>query len=738
MTVPGAPGAAGRPGWPGPRQHAQRRPARAQEGSRLPHGLAQIGIALLTFAVYLAVARLPHAGLSTANLHGDELLRAERWLGIDIELAANRWLAGHSFLAEVAAWEYAITYIVTTFAVLGLIWWRRPAEYAWARNTLLLTTLIAITCFAAWPATPPRLLPGSGFTDIVALFHPFLSWGSGAVSAGANQFAAMPSLHVGWAVWVTAVTIRARAGRIGYGLALLHLAVTVVVIVATGNHYLLDVAGGAAIVGLAIGAEKARSAVATRISRSRRSERVAAPDEFFLYVESPTAQQPVGGFVMLDFSQLAVPPSLADIRRLVAERIDRMPRFRQRLVPASRWRHTRWQPAEVDIDWHVREHRLQAGSGRAGLADFVGQLAEQQLDRDRPLWQVWLVPNVGPAEGSVVAILHHAVADGLGVVDTLRQLFDPKLPEPDLSGIRQPPWPVRAAASVAGLTQLAADGTADQLPIVQPLTGQRRYRFASTPLEPVRELARSAGSRVTDVLLAAVGQAVTELLAARGLASDGRWLRAAVPQTTRLPAPAGTGRRAEAGNRTSALRLDVPLGDMPPLERLRRTAAGARARRRSGRALAAAMVMRGLGILPPRLHSWAARAVYNGRYLTSIISNMPGPSVTLSMAGAPIRDTYPILPLADRVPLAVGTLGWSGRFCLSVITDPAVFPEAGALAARTVEVIEQMQQDAWQAPGGPRTAATRPDRAAADGEAAGGGERAGAAGRVRAIGTGGG
>lgn len=720
--------------WP----HAQRRQRGSQQASRLPHGLTQIGIALLTFAVYLAIAQLPHAGLAAANLHGEELLRAERWLGIDIELAANHWLAAHWFLAEIAAWEYAVTYIVTTFAVLGLIWWRRPAEYPWARNTLLLTTLIAIACFALWPATPPRLLPGTGFTDVVALSHPFLSWGgSSAVSAGANQFAAMPSLHVGWAVWVTAVTVRARASRTGYALAFAHLVLTTIVVVATGNHYLLDVAGGAALVGLAIGAERARSAAATWISRVRGSERVAAPDEFFLFVESPTAQQPVGGFVMLDLRRLAGPPSLADIRRLLAERISRMPRFQQRLIPPGRWRHARWEPAEVDIDWHVREHRLAGAGSREALADFVGQLAEQQLDRDRPLWQIWLVPNAGPAEASVVAILHHVVADGLGVVDTLRQIFDPMLPEPDLSGMSQPPWPVRAAASVAGLAQMAADGGADQLPIVQPLSGRRRYRIAVTPLEPVRELARWARSRVTDVLLAAVGQAVTELLAARGLASDGRWLRAAVPMTTRLPAPAGTGRRAEAGNRTAALRLDVPLGDMPPLERLRRTTTGSSARRRSGRALAAAMVMRGLGILPSRLHSWAARAVYNGRYLTAIVSNMPGPSVTLSMAGAPIRDTYPILPLADRVPLGVGTLGWSGRFCLSVITDPAVFPDAGVLARRTVEVIEQMQQDAWQAGEG-GTATPAPELAAGDGETAADGAAPGHAGRVRTIGTGGG
>jgi diacylglycerol O-acyltransferase len=238
------------------------------------HGLGQIAAGLLIFGVYLAVAHIPHFDLAAANARGHGLLQAEQWLGIDAELAANRWLAGQPVMAVLAAWEYALTYVVTTFAVLGWVWWRRPGDYPWARNTLRWTTLAAIACFAAWPTTPPRLLPGSGFSDLVAIHHPFLSWGSGAVSAGANQFAAMPSLHVGWAVWVTAVSLRVRAARLGNGLAVLHVVVTVAVVMATANHYLLDVVGGAMIAGLAVGAEQLR---AGRASRDR-GERVAAPD----------------------------------------------------------------------------------------------------------------------------------------------------------------------------------------------------------------------------------------------------------------------------------------------------------------------------------------------------------------------------------------------------------------------------------------------------------------------------
>jgi len=73
---------------------------------------------------------------------------------------------------------------------------------------------------------------------------------------------------------------------------------------------------------------------------------------------------------------------------------------------------------------------------------------------------------------------------------------------------------------------------------------------------------------------------------------------------------------------------------------------------------------------------------------------MPGPSVRLSLAGAPIRDAYPILPLAERVPLAVGSLGWAGRFCVAVTADAERLPAAGTLAQRIVEAIEKMQAEA--------------------------------------------
>jgi diacylglycerol O-acyltransferase / wax synthase len=654
-------------------------------------GLRQIGIGLLIWAGYLLITRSVSVGLGSADARGRALLRLERWLHVDIESACDRWLAHQPVLGWLAAWEYATTYIATTFAVLGWLWWRRPGSYRWARNVLAVSTMLALACFWQWPTTPPRLLSGSGFADIVARNHPVLSWGGGAVASSADQYAAMPSLHVGWAVWVTVVSLRAGATRLGYSLAALHLLVTTAVVIATGNHYVLDVAAGGAIIAIAAGEERIRAVAVKRLRTARDGSRVAAEDEFFLQVETPTVQQPVGGFVLLDLDRADGELDLARFRRLLSERVPAMPRFNQRLLPAIGWRHARWQTVPLDIDQHVLEHRLPPGDGRAALADFVSRLTELELDRDRPLWRLWFVPDVGDRQAAAVAIMHHAIADGLGVVDILRQLFEPPLPPPDLSGVHRPSRAVRAGLAALGIGLLAIDGRADPLPYGGRLSGRRTFRCALTPLDPVLELARHTGTRVTDVLLAATGEALAQV-ECQGLTRQR--LRAAVPVTTRLPAPPGTGRVAQPGNLTAAVRLDVPLAEMAPLARLRAVHGMAELRRRSARPFGAAAVIRLLGLLPPILHRLAARGVYRGRHFTAIVSNMPGPSVPLSLAGGPIRDVYPILPLAERVPLAVGSLGWAGQFCVSITADAERLPAADTLAQRIVGAIEKMQADA--------------------------------------------
>ncbi|MFD0689381.1 bifunctional phosphatase PAP2/O-acyltransferase family protein [Actinomadura fibrosa] len=660
----------------------------------------EIAVGLLVLGVYVACTQAFAGDRPVSDAHGRWLLDAERWAHLDAERPLNDLLARHDRLGALAAWEYATTYVIGTFGLLGYLWWRRSPVYAWARNTLILVTLIAVCCFALWPATPPRLLPGEGYLDVIAVHHPVATWGTGVVSAGANPYAAMPSLHIGWVAWTGVVALRARCGALIGWLCALHLAVTGLVIVATAAHYVLDIPGGLLLVPAAAGAERLRAALVRR--RRDGDRRVAAADAFFLHVESRDVPQVVGGV-----AEFAGPgPSAADLRALMAERLPNLPRLAQRVRPAGTLRRARWTDAErIDLDWHVRELDLPPAGGRRALDDLVARLVAEPLDPARPLWRFWLVRRGPDGRDAVVVLLHHAIADGIGVVDILRRILEPRLPEaPDARG---PGGLARAVAAVPGMVLLGLDGAAPAVAITGRTGPDRGFGTLTLPLRRVRAVARAADARVTDLLLALVGEVVADVLAARGEPVAGRRLRAAVPLTLRAPAPPGRGRTAVPGNLTAALRLDVPVDGRPVRDRLAAAHRSAERRRRSGRAAASTAAIRLMGALPPALHARAARAAYRSRFFGAIVSNMPGPPVPLSMAGAPLGDVHPILPLADGVPLAVGALSWNGSLHVAVTAEPRALPEAAGfpdgLARAFDRLARELGADAGPGRGGART-----------------------------------
>jgi len=163
-------------------------------------------------------------------------------------------------------------------------------------------------------------------------------------------------------------------------------------------------------------------------------------------------------------------------------------------------------------------------------------------------------------------------------------------------------------------------------------------------------------------------------------------LRVAVPLMVREP-----GATAE-GNLTAGVMTDVPLGPLAEPERLAEVARRSRVLHTGTRALASSFVMRRVGgLMPAPVHAWFARTVYGGRYFQAIVSNMPGPQSPLSLAGAPLVGVYPILPLAPRAPLAVGALGWDSAMFVGICADPALVPDAVALAAAVGAVFEELR-----------------------------------------------
>jgi len=206
--------------------------------------------------------------LALANAHA--MLSLERSLGVDIELTLNRWLNAHSVLAFIATYDYFFAHVIVTFAMLALLWWRQPALYRRMRTRLVIVNLIAFAIFWRYPLAPPRMLPGLGYADVVADSHAVISWHSGALVHDADQFAAMPSLHIAWAMWSSMAAWRLFRTRIVAALAICYPLLTAFTVLATGNHYVLDVLAGAVTLLTAVGLEVLLQRARARLALGRR------------------------------------------------------------------------------------------------------------------------------------------------------------------------------------------------------------------------------------------------------------------------------------------------------------------------------------------------------------------------------------------------------------------------------------------------------------------------------------
>jgi hypothetical protein len=227
------------------RLRAARQPARA----RTPLWVEALAVAWLAW-VYDAITNLAHLRLHTALVNAHGVLHLEQSLHLDPEFGLDRWLAGHHALGAVLAEYYDNAHWGVTLALLAWLWWRRADLYRPLRNSLVLMNLIGFIVFWRYPVAPPRML--AGFTDVVSSTDAFGNFHGGALASHANEVAAMPSLHMAWAGWCALALWRLCERRWVRALALLYPCVTAFTVVATGNHFLLDLLAGLATLALAL------------------------------------------------------------------------------------------------------------------------------------------------------------------------------------------------------------------------------------------------------------------------------------------------------------------------------------------------------------------------------------------------------------------------------------------------------------------------------------------------------
>ncbi len=184
-----------------------------------------------------------------ARNRAEALYGVERALHMDIELAINHAVASVHWLSLAADYWYAIAHFVVTLAVLGWLYVRHPLRYRSARSVLLATNLIALVGFWDYSLAPPRMLAAHGFVDTVLRDQIWGSWGTSGMAAASNQYAAMPSLHIGWALWSGIVVLALARRRWVRAAGVIYPCTTLLVILGTANHFLLDAAGGALALG---------------------------------------------------------------------------------------------------------------------------------------------------------------------------------------------------------------------------------------------------------------------------------------------------------------------------------------------------------------------------------------------------------------------------------------------------------------------------------------------------------
>jgi hypothetical protein len=201
--------------------------------------------------VYDAVANLAPLRIRPAYAHARSILHLEVLTHLDPEAALNHWLAGHHTVALWVSNYYDNAHFVVTFGIVGWLWWRHPAQYRPLRTGLVLGNVIGLAIFWLYPTAPPRLLDPHHYLDVVATTHAFGSWHTGSLATAANQLAAMPSLHIAWAVWSALAFWRVFARHWWAHLAWVYPVVTTWAVMATGNHFLLDVVAGLATIVLA-------------------------------------------------------------------------------------------------------------------------------------------------------------------------------------------------------------------------------------------------------------------------------------------------------------------------------------------------------------------------------------------------------------------------------------------------------------------------------------------------------
>ena len=445
------------------------------------------------------------------------------------------------------------------------------------------------------------------------------------------------------------------------------------------------------------------------------TERLTPLDASFLNAETPSAHMHVGWVARFSPpADGAGLPGFGELRAHVAARLDRAPRYRQRVeeVPLGVNQPVWIDDPDFDLDLHLR-HSI--ATDLDTLADAV---FSRPLARDRPLWEIWIADRLDGGELGLVGKLHHCMVDGLAAVELGSMLLDlepergplgrarrfERIPLPEPAGLfaegvadrveeqvrlaggivrgMLTPWKlpasgVRMAATLARATFPIAPPS----PLNQEGSGERLLAHCARPLDDLRGVRKAFDVTVNDVLLAAVAGGLRAFLQARG--EEPGALKAMVPVSVR-----DSGQ--DLGNHISFMFVELPCGQDDPVARLMQVHRDTSARKRMGDPDGAEAALNALGHAPGIVQRAMTGLVSSPRMFNLVVSNIPGPRVPLYLRGCKLETAWPVVPLAEGHALSVGMTTVDDLACFGLYADAAVLPDVDELAVQVDRAVDEL------------------------------------------------
>jgi diacylglycerol O-acyltransferase len=439
-------------------------------------------------------------------------------------------------------------------------------------------------------------------------------------------------------------------------------------------------------------------------------DRLTGLDASFLALEKDGAHMHVGSVLLFE----GPAPDYDAFVAKIADGLHLVPRYRQRLAfpPFGVSRPVWVDDPHFNAGYHVRHTALPAPTGEDELRRLAGRVFSQQLDREKPLWEIWLVDQVADDRFALICKTHHALVDGISGVDIMTVLFDldPAPPEPPAP----PAWAARpvpprsallasalreritaplgfargvlsapdeagvaAGRSVAGLAAMAAAGLsgAPPSPLNVRIGPHRRYAWASADLATFKAIKDSLGGTINDVVLTVVTGALRAHLFRHGRDPEGVELKAMVPISVRADADRGA-----LGNQVAAMYAPLPVGLEDPVERYRFINGAMKGLKESGQAVGAQAITRLADAAAPTVLDQAARLQSRQRFFNLTVTNVPGPQVPLYLMGRRLEAFYPKVPLVLNTALGIAIMSYDGGIFFGLLGDYDALADIDALA----------------------------------------------------------